>query len=148
MFVSSVCLWQVAGCEYLIWSLVSSLKRCKDSWWHMLKVIQKKSLLQQYSSVCQAEVSAQSKIYIRQILCLVPLLHKVKRLCRACRRSSDCKNMLIASLGGTTIKMESISTWGYLTSIKCKQQFIVPTLAAKWWWTLFKRVELNQIYFK
>lgn len=40
---------------FLIWSLVSGLKKCKDSWWHTLKVSQKKSPLQKYISVCQSK---------------------------------------------------------------------------------------------
>lgn len=40
---------------------VKKKKRCKDSWWHTLKVSQKKSPLQKYVSVRQAGSSARSK---------------------------------------------------------------------------------------
>ena len=47
-----------------------------------------------------------------QDLCFTPLLHKVKRLCRACRGSSDCNFALLnlCIIGGSEIQTESMST--------------------------------------
>lgn len=53
----------------------------------------------------------------------IPLLHEVERLRSSCRGPPDCNCNSIMSTGDTEIQTKSIRTWGFLSSMKCKQQF-------------------------